>query len=223
VASRQAVNARLKLLVDRGLLVASVVTTPTGSGPHAYGLGARARDLLKMPGPARQRAIGPLWHQLEIADFRVSLELALKSARGAIIEWQGEPTLRRLLVGRRGLPIPDASVHWALRGTEGTFLLEWDRGSETLAILTAKLARYRRWWRERGQSDVLPGLGLRPRLAIVVADAGRATRLVRWLRERRTSLLQGTVLVGVRREATRDPLGARWWRSDIDRLGGLMR
>ena len=136
----------------------------------------------------------------------------LRKSGGELVEWLGEAALRSLFPGRRDWPIPDALVHWRLRNREGTFLLEWDRGTETVAVLTAKLARYFIFWERRGYREMLPGLGLRPRLAIVLASVERAARLQGWLGSQ-SHKWSGTIFLGVRQRVLNEPLGRTWWRN----------
>jgi hypothetical protein len=209
----QAVNARLRKLVEAGLVDVVVVNRGQGSGPYAYGLGPTGRSLLqKLNAGQRGGTLGPIFHQLEIAEFRVRLQEDLGSQRGQLVEWLGEPALRALLRGQRGWPVPDAVVYWRLAGREGSFFLEWDRGSESLAILTMKLTKYRDYWRALGHRRLLPGLGLKPRLAIVVASDERRERLEQWLR--RHPNLGATVVIGTNDDVLDDPLGSVWWRAD---------
>ena len=220
--SRQAVNARLRKLVDHAYLEPLVVNAGHGAGPYAYGIAARGLAALGLASAVRRRtSTRPVWHQLEVAEFRVRLQHALQARGGALAEWLGESSLRSLLVGRRGLPVSDALVHWRLPGREGTFLLEWDRGSESLAILVAKLERYAGYWRSRGHRELVPGLGLRPRLAVVVMTGERRDRLVRWLLERPAQRPSSTILVGLAERVLCAPLGRSWWRSDTTILETL--
>ncbi len=221
LASPQAVSARLRRLQALGLVEPVVVDAGRGAGPYAHGLGPSGGALLGSKAPARRGPPGPVWHHLEVAQFRVNFQEEIERRGGALLEWTGEPLLRSLLKGRTGWPVPDAAVHWRLHGREGTFLLEWDRGSESLGVLTSKLRRYVRYWRARGHRELLPGLGLRPRLAIVLTSPDRAARLVRWLTAQR-SVLVATVLVAAAESALRDPLGEHWWRSDLEAPGMLV-
>ena len=220
--SRQAVNARLRKLVALGVLEAVVVNGGHGSGPYAYGLGRTGRSLLtSMSRSPRGRAVGAVWHLLEIAELRVCLQEALEASDGELVEWVGEAALRSLLFSRRDWPIADALVHWRKRGREGTFMLEWDRGTETLAVLTGKLSRYLEFWRSHGHRDTLPGLGLKPRLVIVVASPERASRLQAWLDGQRRQPFGATILLGVARQVLADPLGPVWWRVDANKQSQL--
>lgn len=222
LASVQTVNGRLRRLVDAGYLSVLVIDLGRGSGPYAYGIGLAARALFGRSGFALRRGVaGPVWHDLEIAEFRVQLELALTDRGGALLEWVGEPALRSLLKGRTAWPVPDALVHWRLARQEGTFFLEWDRGSESVAVLVAKLGRYGAYTRERGHHVLLPGLGLRPRLAIVVNESRKA-RLITYLSGRRNAPPL-TVAIGAQAVVVADPLSPAWWRSDLGAPGSLFR
>jgi Replication-relaxation len=221
LATVQAANTRLRKLRAGGFLVSTVVDGGHGSGPYAYTLGPNGRVLFRRLSAApRSASAGPAWHAIEIAGLRVSLDEALNAKEGRIVEWMGEPAIRALVFGRRGWPIPDALCHWRLPDREGTFLLEWDRGSESLAILVEKLRRYDLFWRSHGHQQFLLGLRLRPRLAIVVATTERAERLARWLTQHRRP--GSAVAVSVAADAFADPMGTVWWRSDLQRPGSLL-
>ena len=223
LASPQAVNGRLRKLVAPGYLEPLVVNGGHGAGPYAYGLGVAGRIFLRgMAASAKTTAAGPVWHQLEIAEFRVRLEEELNRRRGEVVEWLGEPVLRKLLLGKGGSPVPDGLVHWRLGGVEGTFYLEWDRGSESLAILTLKLRKYFHSWRARGHRELLPGLGLRPRLVIVVPSRERGRRLVEWLGSKMSHQSPATTLIGIADDILKQPLGQTWWRSDSRAPGKLI-
>ena len=218
MATVQAVNARLRKLTALGYLEPVTLNEGRGSGAYAYGLGRAGRALLQHLTATRGRgAPGPVWHHLEIAEFRVRFQEALEQHAGVLAEWIGEPTMRSLFVGRRGWPVPDALVHWQVFGREGTFLLEWDRGTESLAVVCAKLERYAEYWRSRGHRELLPGLGLRPRLLLVLNTRNRVERTGAWFRARRGDPLPSTVLLGLATSVLDRPLGRVWWRSDADR------
>jgi len=222
LVSRQAVNTRLRKLASTKLIEAVVVNGGHGAGPYAVGIGTLGRQLLaRMSRAPRGKTVGAVWHLLEVAEFRVRLEEELLRRGGNLVEWVGEAALRSLLYGHRDWPVADALVHWRQRETEGTFLLEWDRGTETLAVLTAKLSRYLTFWQTRAHRELLPGLGLKPRLVLVLASAERATRLAEWLSGMKSRPLIGTICIGVSRQVLRDPLGQTWWRSDTGRQSEL--
>jgi hypothetical protein len=221
LTSVQAVNARLLKLAQQQLISPVVVTSTRGAGPYAYALTKRGRALLRGPAHIRSAEHGPVWHRIELAEIRVRLEESLAHHGGSLVEWLGDDTLRGLLRTSRG-PIPDALVHWRLRHGEGVFLLELDRGTESLAVLTAKLERYRAMFAKRTHRELLPGLGLRPRLAIVVSSAERATRLVRWFGVRYAGAATFTFAVAVFRDVIHAPLSHMWWRSDLDGAGSIV-
>ena len=215
-------NARLQKLVALKFLEPVVVNAGRGSGIYAYGLGSAGRRLLQRLASGRGRgAPGPVWHELEVAELRVRLQEALEQRNGELVEWLGEPALRGLLLGCRGWPVPDALVHWRLGGTEGAFFVEWDRWSESLALVAAKLERYGTYWRARGHRSLLPGSGLRPRLALILRSQTRAERLVRWTQQRRPEPPAATVLIDLADVILADPLGDVWWRSDTAASGRL--
>jgi len=216
LATSQAVTARLRRLSAVGLLEPLVVNAGHGAGPYAYGLSPGGSQMIGAR--SRRGAPGPVWHYLEVAEFRLRLQQALEDQSGHLVEWLGDPALRALAHGHHGWPVPDGVAHWRLPRREGSFLLEWDRGTETLGVLAAKLSRYAAYWRARGHRVLVPGLGLRPRLLVVVQSEERATRLVRSLNERRGEL-RTTTVIGTAKDSFEHPLGARWWRSDTGQLG----
>jgi hypothetical protein len=221
LASPQAVNARMRVLVRAGLVDVLVLSTGRGSGAYSYGttrVGALGRRR-----PSRHQTLTMVWHEIEIAEFRVRLEEALTAADGALVEWQGERFLRRVLMSRSNVPIPDAVVHWRLQHREGVFMLEWDRGTEPLSVLTAKLSRYRAYAQSRGHRDLLPGLGLRPRLAIVVHSLERKTRLIDWITGHERRFTAYTLLIGASDELLAAPLDDGWWRTDLGIAGSIVR
>ena len=222
IASKQAVSARLLKLTTLEVLEPAVVNGGRGAGPYAYGLAKVGHQLLtRLSRVPRGRSPRAVWHMLEIAEFRVRLQLELEKNGGGLVEWIGESSLRGLLFGRRDWPIPDALVHWRLTNREGAFLLEWDRGTETLAVLTAKLRRYVYLWQVKGHREMVPGLGLRPRLVISLASEERRARIERWIQGSGKQHSQASILLGVAAEAFENPLANVWWRSDTRRIGSL--
>ncbi len=215
-AAPQTVSARLRRLTNAGYLSAVVIDRGRGSGPYAYALSSLGYQALGLRVSTRPPG-GPVQHDLEVADFRIALEYALRPHGGRLVEWLGEPQLRGL-IRKRNMPVPDALVHWKLRTREGAFFLEHDRGTETLATLTAKLEKYAGFWKARSHRLLLPGLGLRPRLIILVGSA-RSRRLVTFLEQHPVGT---TVLVGVYGHVLDQPLGRIWWRSDLRDFGSLV-
>jgi Replication-relaxation len=212
----QTVHARLRRLTGLGYLDTVTVDRGRGSGPYAYGLTPRGLHMTGAP-PRRRGHPGPLWHDLQVAEFRVNLELGLEERDGRLVEWVGEGDLRSLLRGSNA-PRPDGLAHWQLDGREGAILIEHDSGTEPFATLTAKLNRYATWLRDGSHRRLLPGLGLRPQLAFV-APRTRAARLVSTVRSRPTAT---TVFVGIDNEVVPNPLACRWWRDDARKLQSLL-
>jgi Replication-relaxation len=160
---------------------------------------------------------GPIRHDLQVAEFRVNLELGLEERDGRLVEWVGEGDLRSLLRGSNA-PRPDGLAHWQLDGREGAILIEYDSGTEPFAALTAKLNRYTTWLREGSHRGLLPGLGLRPQLAFV-APRTRAARLVAHFAFHAPPT---TTSVGIDDEVVDHPLSRRWWRSHTRNLGSIV-
>ena len=155
-------------------------------------------------------------HALEVAGFRVALEVALAREGGQLLSWIGERELRGL--SRLGAPVPDGLAHWQLHGREGLVALELDRGTESFGTLVRKIAAYDAWWQRRTYRTLSVGLGLKPRLA-VVANESRARRLVTHIS--RSYGVSGTIAVAPAAVAFARPLGRTWWRSDMKAIGEL--
>lgn len=217
-AAPQTVNARLRKLVDAGFIEAMVLDGGRGSGPNAYGLTRHGAALLGTTVATGRGRSGSAWHQVEVAEFRVRLEEELTAASGQIVAWLGERELRALIGRRRDEPVPDGFCHWRLAGREGAFAVEWDRGTESLALLVRKVEKYALWWRRRRYRALVPGLSLKPRLAIITTEA-HARRLANHLAKR--GRLGGTIAIAPHRAALSHPLERIWWRSDKQRLDSL--
>ena len=74
---------------------------------------------------------------------------ARRHGGAALHEWLSEVECARWT---EGTVRPDAFGHWSEDGTAVEFFLEYDRGTETLSRLVAKLAGYERFEAERGAS-----------------------------------------------------------------------
>ncbi|MCC6266692.1 MAG: replication-relaxation family protein [Dehalococcoidia bacterium] len=219
LAAPQTVHARLRRLIQLGYLDVLVVDGGRGAGPYAYGI--TVRGLHTVGASARPRGNpGPVLHDLQLAELRVNMQLGLEAHGGELVEWVGEGDLRSLLRGS-GAPRPDGLCHWRMGRQHGVVLFELDRGTEPFAALTQKLFRYRAWFRTGTHRELVTGLPLRPRVA-VVAPKARARRLVAVLRSVRSQAGVG-VFVAPLDDAVRDPLGRRWWRrDDLGRLEGIL-
>lgn len=160
-------------------------------GPNVslLALAAAGFDALGVRTRTPRGRLGPVRHHHDVAHVRSRWELSPRSHGGRIVEWLGESQLRAFIRGRDA-PVPDALVHWSNR--DGAFFLDLDRGTETLATLTAKLHKYAGFWRSRSHRQLPPGLSLRPRLVILLGRA-RAHRLVNHFSRHS---LSSTALVG---------------------------
>jgi len=167
-------------------------------------------------------SIAGLAHALEIVDFYIALKEGLERRGGRIVAWLGEAEARYQFggQGRRLLFSPDAYCLWAFGMEEGSFFLEWDRGTESMTRFSQKLARYQAYYQVRAHHDHLGETELRPRLLIVVPDERREKNLVGWMARR---LKKGefaalpTVLVAVRDVVFRDILGPIWHQPGQER------
>ena len=222
LASVQAACRRLLLLVERGFLTRQRLPVAQGSGQYVYLPGKRAKEVLSPEEGAlcqassrRARSATSLYHGLEVAGFYLALREAFQREGGAILTWRTEREARYAFQGHGGqLPLtPDGYCLWALAGEEGSFFLEWDRGSESLARLEQKLQRYDHYYQLRAYREHLGDIGLRPRLLMIVPDERREKRVVRWVA---SMLGQGqlaslpTVMVGTEARVALDLLGDVW-------------
>ena len=83
-----------------------------------------------------------LAHTLGVNQFFVDLTTAAQRIPGSrLVEWWGETFCRRVF---DGIVNPDGLGVWHRDGRRMVFLLEYDRGTETLGRLAAKLDGYRR-------------------------------------------------------------------------------
>jgi hypothetical protein len=227
LGSVQTACRRLKVLVERGYLHRVRIPTRMGSGPYVYFPGAQAEIALSkdeaMLARGRRRvrihSATEVAHSLETTNFYVRLNEDLQERGGHIIVWLSERQAHYILPGSsRSLPLtPDAYCLWTLCREEGSFFLEWDRGTESMIRIAEKLARYEVYYRTRAYHDHLGEIGLRPRLLFVVPDERRKGKLTGWVARR---LNKGewaslpTILVATRDEANADPLGSVWRRPD---------
>lgn len=110
-----------------------------------------------------------------MVDFYIVLKEGLESRGGRIVTWLGERDARYQFRGhgRCLLLTPDGYCLWALGEEEGSFFLEWDRGTESMTRFSQKLTRCEEYFRARAYHDYLGEVGMRPRLVIVVPDQGR--------------------------------------------------
>lgn len=216
-AARQTVGARLRKLVEAGYLAAEVVDGGRGAGPYAYRLTRNGGALVGLRTKLRKgRPLAPR-HALKVAEFRISLEVALRMAHGSL-DWTGEPELRQARRSER--PVSDGIAHWLLDGRQGVLAVEVDLGTESFVTLVRKLDAYAVWWRTRRYRATVPGIATKPRL-VIVTTTSRARRLVTHISSRRR-VPGGTVAVAPMDIALAMPLKAVWWRSDSCAVGSLV-
>jgi len=223
LGSVQTVCRRLKLLVERGYLHRLRIPTLMGSGPYVYFPGAQAGIALSKDettlarGRRRVRihSATELAHSLETTDFYVRFTEELLERGGHIIVWLSERQAHYMLPGSsRSLPFtPDAYCLWTLCREQGSFFLEWDRGTESMVRIAEKLARYETYYGLRAYRDHLGEMGIRPRILFVASDDRRKKKLIDWMARR---LNKGewaslpTILVATREYAHSQPLEPIW-------------
>ena len=148
--ARRVTNRRLHRLYQHHLLDRTVHSL---RAPYIYLLdevGGRLVQLLTQAEKLRQvwqskeaaQTLLFLDHRLELAEFALTLAEHVRSLTGARFVWQGERGLR--LLKRDGAHLrPDGAGTLHLTGHPPlTFLVEWDRGRETLPEIGQKVRHY---------------------------------------------------------------------------------
>jgi hypothetical protein len=226
LASVQAACRRLRILTERGYLKRIRLPVTQGSGPYVYQPGKAAvafleveeRELLGRGARGRRvDSVSGLYHGLEVVDFYIGVKEALESRDGKVVAWLSESQARYRFPwhGKHITVSPDAYCLWAFEAEEGAFLLEWDRGTESMTRLSQKLQRYDAYYQLKVHHDHLGEMGLKPRLLIVVPDERREEKLVRWIARRFDKgefRSLPTILVAVRDVVLDDVLGPIWRR-----------
>jgi hypothetical protein len=224
LASVQAACRRLKLLTERGYLNRLRLPVTQGSGPYLYPPGPAADAILHKEEREqlgrrrlgrRVESVAGFVHGLEVVDFYIALKEALERWGGTLVTWLGEGEARYPFVQNKKnlLFNPDGYCLWALGGEEGSFFLEWDRGTESMTRFSQKLERYEEYYKIRAYHDHLGQVGLRPRLLLVVPDERREEKLCRWLarrQEKRQFESLPSILVAPRDAVLADILGSIW-------------
>lgn len=126
---------RLCRLHRDGYLTQTRHIGPTGS-IWLYGAGPRSL-VPDEPRPWRP-SLAQLEHTLAVGDVLVAL--TRPTADLTVTGWQGEAELRAWAAP--GDPYPDARVTWEAVGAHGAWLVEVDRGTESLPAWRRKLVRY---------------------------------------------------------------------------------
>jgi hypothetical protein len=158
--SNQRANARLKRLLDHGLVRRLSIGRGVGC-ESIYGIGPRATALLAAGGidlaevrNISRRRSGPtfLEHGLACVDFRIALELDLRAAGGELTLWLPESRCAHVysVLSTKGQWVrravkPDAFARIALGETTHDLFVEIDRGNVAPAKFAAKAAAYVRY------------------------------------------------------------------------------
>ena len=224
LASVQVVCRRLTLLTERRYLSRIRLPVAMGSGLYVYQLGEAAAAALdeqeggliqRRRGRSRRVSAAGMLHTLEIVDFYIALKEALQGRGGEIVVWLSERQAHYAIPCRsRSLPFtPDAYCLWTLSEEEGSFFLEWDRGTESMTRIAEKLTRYETYYGLRAYRDHLGEIDIRPRILFVVSDDRRKKKLTGWIGR---GLTKGewaslpTILVATREHAHSQPLEPIW-------------
>ena len=158
-----------------GRVGASIVAAEHGGDPDAAARRWRGDTALVLARGQR------LAHAIGISGFYAGLAAEARQGRGRLAEWMTEAESARW---SEGVVRPDGLGVWAEDGREVEFFLEYDRGTETLARLAAKLDGYRRFEEERGASAWVlfaftsPGREARARSALHGADVPTASAVL---------------------------------------------
>lgn len=156
-----------------------------GSDAYTYALDTGGQRLLA-PGKARRpRLPSPaMWrHVLAGSESYVRLAEGLRTSGRVLDEWQGEPECWRRFSAPDGSLArlkPDAFVRVAGLGYTDVTFLETDTGSQSPAVIRAKLASYRAY-AMTGAEQAREGVF--PRVVFVVPDPRRQDVIVTLLAE----------------------------------------
>jgi hypothetical protein len=192
-------RAALERLVDQRVLTRldrRIGGVRSGSSGFIYALGPAGQRLRGSQGPAGGHRVRRPWtpslpflaHRLAVTELFVTLVEQERLGLVELLRFQSEPDCWRKFNGPAGRVVtlkPDAFVATALGEYEEYRFIEVDRATESLSVISSKLAVYRQYWasgREQRQHGLFPGV------LFVVPDEWRAEK--------------------VRRECTRVPEGA---------------
>ena len=153
-----------------------------GSDAWTYGLDINGRrlvgDMNRVRRPHLPRPM--MWsHVLTGAEVYTRLAEATRGTDRAVTTWQGEPTCWRRFSGAYGEKLmlkPDAFVVVSGPGYEDASFVEFDIGSQSRAVIRAKLTAYQRY-AATGQEQAARG-GVFPLTVFVTTTTDRYVRLV---------------------------------------------
>ncbi|RKS04936.1 protein involved in plasmid replication-relaxation [Nocardiopsis sp. Huas11] len=150
-AGERSVRLRLRKLHGYGLLDRFRPLSLRGSNPYHWVLGSAGARLLAQKRGAEavsyrfERAAGVadsprLGHILGLVDCLVAFTLAARTTPGAeLVQWLNEAECAQRW-GRHARP--DAYVRWEQEGEQAHVFVEYDTGSETLAMVRDKMTGY---------------------------------------------------------------------------------
>ncbi len=188
-----AVRKSLRRLADAGYLVSH---REHQMAEALHGLGSKSKTLLEAKGVVGEVARTPprqSEHLIGLNDIRVAVETGTVRVAYFFASWEIQA------LGWPHALIPDAVLGLHLPNRQ-TFFLEYDRGTETIAILVRKLRTY-----EEGLS------GIRFRAVLVVAES--SSRLEELSRQLRNAGFFRRMLGTLREEVLAAGIGAPLFRS----------
>lgn len=155
---------RLTRLVEWGVLdrlPRRVGGRGRGSDSHIFRVGRTGRRLLDING-----STGPSWqpseafaaHTLAIADLYLSLVELHRAGRLELIEFTPEPSAWRNFSWQMKPTTlkPDAFVKLRLDGSEWSYFIEIDRGTESAKVISRKLDTYLNYLKASPELEVFP-------------------------------------------------------------------
>jgi hypothetical protein len=159
----------------------------SGSAGFIYALGPAGQRLRGSQGPAGGHRVRRPWtpslpflaHRLAVTELFVTLVEQERHGLVELLRFQSEPACWRHFNGPAGRIVtlkPDAYIATALGEYEEYRFIEVDRATESLSVISSKLAVYRQYWasgREQRQHGLFPGV------LFVVPDEGRAEKVRR--------------------------------------------
>jgi hypothetical protein len=184
-ADARAARRTLKRLVDWRVLARlerRLGGLGRGSDSWTYAIDVAGQRLLRLEGTARRPHLPgpPMWrHALMVSEVYTRLVESLPGTDRRLAEWQGEPATWRDFTGpygERQRLKPDGFVRITEPGYEDLFMIEADTGSQSRAVIRAKLDAYRRY-AASGHAQALHG-GVFPQVVFVTTTPARHAVIV---------------------------------------------
>jgi hypothetical protein len=148
-----------------------------GSDSWSYALDVAGQRLVNLEGTARRPHLPspPMWrHVLMVAEIYTRLVESLPGTDRSLAEWQGEPAAWRDFAGpfgERSRLKPDGFVRIDGPGYQDLFFIEADTGTQSRAVIRAKLDAYRPY-AATGHAQAAHG-GTFPQVAFVTTTPAR--------------------------------------------------